>query len=241
MKIAHISDIHYSKSWMFLHDMLDRCIEIINEENPDIVIITGDVTDYGLRAEFEGVKGELERIESPYLIVPGNHDSRHEGYKKFEDFFGKRFFVRDMEDYRFIGIDSSEPDIDEGHVGRAQLEWLQQQLTPGSVVFLHHHLVPIPYTGRERNVLVDAGEMLKILDSNHVPLVLSGHKHVPWVWKVNDTVVSTAGTVSCERTGSSQSFDLIELREDKINVEKIHIKTGKVEKYAVKGSFFTNL
>jgi len=237
MKIAHISDLHYSKSWMFLHDMLDRCIAMVNEENPDVVIVTGDVTDYGLRDEFEGVRKELDRIESPYLIVPGNHDSRHEGYRKFEELFGKRFFTKDIGDYRFIGLDSSEPDIDEGHIGRAQLEWLRQQLSPRSIVFLHHHLVPIPYTGRERNVLADAGEVLKILDLHDVPLVLSGHKHVPWVWNVNGTVVSTAGTVSCERTGSSQSFDIIEMKEGNITVEKIHIKTGKKEKYEEKNPF----
>jgi len=233
MKIAHISDIHYSKSWMFLHDMLDECIEMVNQENPDVVIITGDVTDYGLRAEFEGVKKVLERIRSPYLIVPGNHDSRHEGYKKFEEFFGKRFFVKKVGNYKFIGLDSSEPDIDEGRIGRAQLEWLQHHLSPQSVVFLHHHLVPIPYTGRERNVLVDAGEMLKILDMHNVPLVLSGHKHVPWVWKVNNTVVSTAGTASCERTGSNQSFDIIEIGDGKIIVEKVSIKTKNKQKYEV--------
>ncbi len=233
MKIAHISDIHYSKSWMFLRDTLEECIDMVNQEDPDVVVITGDVTDYGLRAEFEGVKMELKKIQSPYLIVPGNHDSRHEGYKKFEEFFGKRFFVKEMEDYRFIGLDSSEPDIDEGRIGRAQLEWLQQHLSPQSVVFLHHHLVPIPYTGRERNVLVDAGEALKILDIHRVPLVLSGHKHVPWVWKVNNTVVSTAGTVSCERTGSNQSFDIIELNEKKVVVEKVSIKTKNKQKYEV--------
>ena len=233
MKIAHISDIHYSKSWMFLRDMLEDCIAMVNQENPDIVIITGDVTDYGLRAEFEGVRDELKKIQSPYLIVPGNHDSRHEGYKKFEEFFGKRFFVKEIDGYKFIGLDSSEPDIDEGRIGRAQLEWLQHHISPQSVVFLHHHRVPIPYTGRERNVLVDAGETLKMLDLHKVPLVLSGHKHVPWVWKVNNTVVSTAGTVSCERTGSNQSFDIIELEEKRVVVEKVSIKSKNRQKYEV--------
>ncbi|MEA2054167.1 MAG: metallophosphoesterase [Candidatus Thermoplasmatota archaeon] len=233
MRIAHISDIHYSKSWMFLHDMLDECIEMLNEESPDIVIITGDITDYGLQAEFEGVKEEFRKIKTPYFIVPGNHDSRHEGYKKFEEFFGKRFFVEEVDEYTFIGLDSSEPDIDEGHVGREQLQWLQEKLLPNAVVFLHHHLVPIPHTGRERNVLVDAGEVMKILDMYKVPLVLSGHKHVPWVWKINNTVVSTAGTVSCERTGSGQSFDIIELGDKAIMVNKVNIRTKKREKYEV--------
>lgn len=233
MRLAHLSDIHYSKSWMFLPDSLQRCIDMVNDAAPDVVVITGDVTDYGLQREFEGVKKELQRIAAPRLMVPGNHDSRHEGYKKFEEHFGPRFFTEEQDGYRFVGIDSSEPDIDKGHVGREQLKWLQEQLTDHSVIFLHHHLVPVPHTGRERNVLVDAGEVLRLLDGCHVPLVLSGHKHVPWVWNLNGMVVSTAGTVSCERTGASQAFDIIELTEEAVNIEKVDIATGERTCYEI--------
>lgn len=234
MHIAHLSDIHYSKSWMFLHDSLQRCIDLVNEEAPDLVIVTGDITDYGLQREFEGVKKELERIRAPRLMVPGNHDARHEGYKKFEEHFGARFFAVERDGWRFVGVDSSEPDIDEGHVGREQRKWLAEQLTDHAIVFLHHHLVPVPNTGRERNVLVDAGEMLKLLESCEVPLVLSGHKHVPWVWNLDGMVVSTAGTVSCERTGASQSFDLIELTDAAVTIEKVDIATGERRRYAAR-------
>ncbi len=233
MRIAHLSDIHYSKSWMFLRDSLQQCIDRVNREAPDIVVITGDITDYGLQREFQGAKTELERITAPRLMVPGNHDSRHEGYKTFEEHFGPRFFTAEHGGYRFVGIDSSEPDIDTGHVGREQLRWLGEQLTDNAVVFLHHHLVPVPYTGRERNVLVDAGEVLRLLDSCSVPLVLSGHKHVPWVWNLNGMAVSTAGTVSCERTGASQSFDVIDITDDFIRIDKVGIAEGERTSYRV--------
>jgi len=227
MKIAHISDIHYSKSWMFLRDLFQRCLAMVNEEKPDVVVITGDVTDFGLVAEFEGVHRALEELAAPYFIVPGNHDARHEGYKKFEQFFGDRFFARGHAGYTFVGIDSSEPDIDEGHVGREQLRWLEDHLSPRAIVFLHHHLVPIPNTGRERNVLVDAGGVLKMLVAHRVPLVLSGHKHVPWVWNLNGMAVSTAGTASCERTGAFQSFNLIEIERQHRTIDTVNIATGE--------------
>lgn len=233
MRIAHLSDIHYSKSWMFLNERFQRCIELVNEEAPDVVVVTGDITDYGLQREYMGVKQELERITAPRLMVPGNHDSRHEGYKKFEEHFGPRFFTEEHDGYRFVGIDSSEPDIDEGHVGREQLQWLQRQLTDHAIVFLHHHLVPVPHTGRERNVLVDAGEVLRLLDSRDVPLALSGHKHVPWTWNLNGMAVSTAGTVSCERTGATQSFDFVDITEDQVSIEKVDIASGDRTGYRV--------
>jgi len=233
MRIAHLSDVHYSKSWMYLKQRFEQCIDLVNQEAPDVVIITGDITDYGLQREYDGVKKELERIKAPRFMVPGNHDRRHEGYKKFEAHFGPRFYAVEHDGYRFIGIDSSEPDINEGHVGREQLRWLGEQLTDRAIVFLHHHLVPVPPTGRERNILVDAGEVLRLLDSCNVPLVLSGHKHVPWVWNLNGMVVSTAGTVSCERTGAHQSFDLVELTDTAVSIEKVDIATGERTCYRV--------
>ena len=44
---------------------------------------------------------------------------------------------------------------------------------------LHHHLLPVPGTGRERNVVYDAGDAIECLQRAGVNLVLSGHKHVP--------------------------------------------------------------
>jgi Icc protein len=64
---------------------------------------------------------------------------------------------------------------------------------------LHHHLLPIPGTGRERNVVHDAGDTLEVLQRANVNLVLSGHKHVPYAWRLEDLFVVNAGTVSSLR------------------------------------------
>jgi len=48
------------------------------------------------------------------------------------------------------------------------------------VVGMHHHLIPVPDTGIERNTVFDAGNVLMSLTQNNVDLVLCGHKHHPW-------------------------------------------------------------
>ena len=211
---------------MFVERKARKAIERINKEEVDVVVVTGDLTDYGLRDEYKGVKKLLEELSSPYVAVPGNHDARHEGYKIFEEYFGERFFIKKFGRYKFIGLDSSEPDIDEGHVGREQIERMHSSMDSNSVIFLHHHLLPIPNTGRERNILVDAGDILKLLSEYGVKLVLNGHKHVPWVWNINNIVVSTAGTASCERTPYTQSFNIVEI-DKKIKIRKINVSDGK--------------
>ena len=60
---------------------------------------------------------------------------------------------------------------------------------------MHHHLVPVPGTGRERNIVHDAGDLLRVLANCGVDLVLCGHKHVPNVWRLEDMLIVNAGTV----------------------------------------------
>lgn len=217
---------------MFNRASLDRGIEQINALGPDMCLITGDLTDWGLEFEFEGVKDYLDGTGLSYLAVAGNHDSRHEGFRVFERLFSDdrgRYFHREIEDIHFIGLDSGEPDLDEGHIGRPQLEWLEERLASSDkmpIVFLHHHLIPVPNVGRERNVLTDAGSILRILDRYKVPLALTGHKHFPWLWKLNDTVIANAGTISCERRCCPASFNVIEISEGSFSIRRHLIGEG---------------
>ena len=237
MKIVHMSDIHYTLNWMFNRGVLEKGIEQINELEPDIVVITGDLTEWGLELEFRGVKEYLKEIKQPCFIVPGNHDARYEGFKFFEKFFSKRdsrILAKRIDDILLIGLDSSEPDIDEGHIGREQLMWVEEQISSHHVdaipmFFLHHHLIPVPNTGRERNVLVDAGEVLFKLKKSKVPLVLTGHRHMPWVWNLDGMVIASAGTISCERRSVPQSFNIIEVDRNKIQITKQNVLDGKRE------------
>ena len=72
---------------------------------------------------------------------------------------------------------------------------------------LHHHLLPVPGTGRERNVVYDAGDAIECLLRAGVHLVLSGHKHVPYAWRLENLFVVNTGTVSSLRLrGNTQAL-----------------------------------
>src|SRR3546814_10592684 len=73
----------------------------------------------------------------------------------------------EVEGVRVIGVDSSEPDLNEGMVGRNKYNWIQEQFAlPADlkIFVLHHHLIPIPGTGRERSTVMDAGDLLEVLN-----------------------------------------------------------------------------
>lgn len=202
-KIVHISDIHVGSPY-FLPKVMNKTIKDINRLNPDVVLISGDLTWEGYIFEYNLVKSYIDKIKCKNkVIVPGNHDSRNVGYVHFEDLFGSRLYSKYLDDdLMVLGMDSSAPDIDDGHVGRENYGFIEQFFSKQNVfkIFLmHHHLLPVPKSGRERNILVDAGDVLDVLLKSKVDLALSGHKHVPHIWKLNGMYVVNNGTVSTTR------------------------------------------
>ena len=87
---------------------------------------------------------------------------------------------------------------------------------------LHHHLLPIPGTGRERSMVLDAGDLLEVLQECGVNLVLSGHKHVPYAWRLEHLFVVNAGTCSSLRLrGNTKAcYNLIRIQGDRVNVAR---------------------
>lgn len=81
--------------------------------------------------------------------------------------------------------------------------------------------MPIPGTGRERNQVLDAGDVLSLLRQAEVDLVLSGHRHVPYVWPVAGMLLVHSGTVSTLRTRGfpHPAYNLIRIEDERISVE----------------------
>ena len=221
--IVHISDLH-SGSQYFIPNLLSQTVDEINKLTPQVVIVTGDLTDAGFRQEYKTAKTFLDMINcDDMVIVPGNHDSRNVGYIHFEELFGLRNNVLKLPGITIVGLDSSEPDLDAGRVGRERYKWLDEHFSASDgikILALHHHLLPVPGTGRERNVVYDAGDLLEGLIRSNVDLVLSGHKHVPHVWRLENLVVCTAGTASSLRLRGKTKpcYNVIYLQRDKIKI-----------------------
>lgn len=223
--IAQISDIHCGLPH-FVPNLLDRAIGEINDLEPNVVVVSGDLTGDGLRQEYLDARAYLDRIDCPrMLVIPGNHDSRNVGYVHFDELFGARRSELHADGVSLVAIDSSEPDLDSGTVGRGQYEWIEERFAenPDSflrVFVLHHHLLPVPGTGRERNIVHDAGDALECLQRAGVRLVLSGHKHVPYAWRLEDLFVVNAGTVSTTRLrgNTKPCYNVIEASPERVTV-----------------------
>jgi 3',5'-cyclic AMP phosphodiesterase CpdA len=228
MLIAQLSDVHVGGG-RYRPELLHTAIAEINAAQPDLVVVAGDLTDEGYPDEYPLAKEELAALEcSRVVLVPGNHDARNVGYLLFEDTFGtrdsrSRIDVGGLE-IALVAVDSSKPDLDEGEVGREHYRWIQEGFEGAAdlrVFVCHHHLMPIPGTGRERNQVLDAGDVLSLLRQAEVDLVLSGHRHVPYVWPVAGMLLVHSGTVSTLRTRGfpHPAYNLIRVETGRVSVE----------------------
>src|SRR5438552_5718466 len=181
--IAQLSDLHCGSPY-FDAELLETAVKEVIGLDPDIVVIGGDLTAEGYAGEFRTAQTFLDPLFEAgltTLVIPGNHDSKNVGYLHFRDTFG----VGDVADkgdrvlrlnhgggdsppiaVQVVAIDSSNPDLAEGEVGRERYTWIRQQFAQPAdlrVFVLHHHLVPVPGTGRERNTVWDAGDVLALL------------------------------------------------------------------------------
>lgn len=222
--IAQISDLHVGEAG-YRRDMIIAAIEEINKLNPNFVVVAGDLTWNGIREQFLEAQDLLNNLVPSKTVIMGNHDASNVGYLTFEELFGPRFSQHQDDTIFVMSVDSSQPDLDTGHIGRegrrvmdATLSKVDENLL--KVTALHHHLIPVPRSGRERDSLIDAGDILELLMHKGVTLVLSGHRHYPWVWHLENMVLVYSGTCGSPRLRGSpcQNYNIIEITKKTVSI-----------------------
>ncbi len=225
--LAQLSDLHFGDA-RFDAELARAAADEINDLRPDLLVVAGDLTERGYREQFDAAVDWLGSIEcGRRLVIPGNHDARNVGYVHFAETLGPRYSSKMLElggqKVLLMGVDTSKPDLNQGELGRVRHLWLYEQCSQEAdfkILALHHHLVSVPGTGRERNILWDAGDIIEILAETGVDLVLCGHKHVPYVWEMAGITLSTSGTACTRRTRGKTppSFSIVRVRPDEIAI-----------------------
>ena len=231
MQFVQISDLHIGG--LFKEDAFNTIVEEVNSLKPDVIIVSGDLTDDGLMFQFQNARREIKRLNcSNVIIFPGNHDYRHTGYLLFKKFFSSKQ-IYEFDDIVLLTIGTARPDRDEGEVGHRQNLWMEESLTKyenrTKIVAMHHHLIAIPDTGYANVVgILDAGDTLRACLESKVDLVLCGHKHRPWLWNLGSLKIAYAGTACSWRYRGifENTYNIIDIKDGEINVD-IKIVGGK--------------
>src|SRR5437868_15414983 len=96
--IVHLSDLHFGRVDPAL---LDPLRELVRSIVPNVVVVSGDLTQRAKSEEFEAARAWLDTLPGPQIIVPGNHDISL--YNVF------RRFVQPLERYKRYITDDLDP------------------------------------------------------------------------------------------------------------------------------------
>ncbi|ACU64062.1 outer membrane protein assembly factor BamB family protein [Chitinophaga pinensis] len=157
---------------------LERTVLDINN-HPDIafVLFSGDITEFGSDEEIQLAKSIISKLNKPWYIVPGNHDSNwsESGCNTFLNVFGGETFSFRYKGYWFLGT-SCGPNMrmGPGQVPREDLTWLKEQLRKEKdkkvpVIFVNHY--------PQDSALNNWYEQLEMLKDRNLKAILCGHGH----------------------------------------------------------------
>lgn len=257
--IAQISDLHLKADGRLTYGVVDtlaalrRAVDHINasKQRPNVVVISGDLVDFGRADEYAVLRPELERLHMPFYLVPGNHDDRENLLAAFADHAylplsatGPLDWVVEKHAIRLIGLDTTIPGEHGGRLDYFQLDWLNTQLSRRpdvpTVLVLHH---PPFITGIGHMDLAPFGSAaaLEEVISRHpqVERLLCGHLHRPMQRRFG-------GSLACVCPGTSHQIvlDLDEAAPAHFSLEpagyvlhRWHPEQGLVSHNAVLGKY----
>jgi 3',5'-cyclic-AMP phosphodiesterase len=175
---------------------------------PDIVIITGDLTDCGLEAEYANLSAILAAtLSMPVYVIPGNHDRREvlrAGLAHLPGVTSDPEYVQyavDAYPVRLVMLDTLVSGANHGELSASQLEWLDQTLaaqpSKPTLVGMHHppFITGIPHMD---NIALRNQDEFRAVIARHrqVARIVCGHHHRPVIGQCAHATVSISPSVA---------------------------------------------
>ncbi len=258
MLICQISDLHIKTPGKLSYGvvdtsgMLQRCVEHIQalKTKPDIVVATGDLTDFGRPAEYAHLRELLAPLAVPLYLIPGNHDHRENMVAAFPDHAYltqmRPFIQYAIEDLpmRILALDTVIPEKSGGELCDQRLAWLKEKLAAAPdrpTIIIMHHPPFKTFIGHMDRIGLANSEALKSIVSQHpqVERILCGHLHRPiqvrWAGTLASTTPSPAHQVALDLTDDAPSHFVME--PPGYQLHKWHPESGLVSHTAFIGKF----
>ena len=238
--LVHLSDLHFGKVDDSLLAPLRSCIEAIA---PDLVVVSGDLTQRAKSEQFEAAREYLDTLPGPQIIVPGNHDiSLYNVFRRFIQPLKryKRHITEDLspsyvdEEIAVLGVNTARSlTFKDGRVNEEQIQEIHDQLDkldPALVrIIVTHHPFDLPESADDDDLVDRAPMAMQAFARCGVDLLLSGHMHTSHAANTSEryriseyaALVVQAGTATSTRgRGETNSFNVVRVEKERIEVDR---------------------
>ncbi len=245
--IVHLSDLHFGR---VNPAILPPLLSFIREAKPDLVAISGDLTQRARTEEFKAAREFLNAIPFAQIVVPGNHDVPL--FNVFARFVRRldrycRFITDDLapfysdEEIAVAGVNTARAlTFKGGRINAAQIAELQARFHHAGggqtkIVVTHHPFDP-PAGAEGGRVVGRAQEAIEALARCRVDLLLAGHFHIAHTGSstarfqipgYSALVVAAGTTTSTRGRGQPNSFNIIRTDRSRIGVERWEWQTER--------------
>lgn len=238
--LVHLSDIHFGS--------VDRAtvlplIQTVRKIAPNVVVVSGDLTQRARTAEFVEARAFLDRLPGPKIVVPGNHDvPLYNPYGRFIEKLERyqRYITPDLEPFyadeeiAVLGLNTARSSTWKGgRVNHRQIARVKERLcgldSRVTRIVVTHHPFDLPQQISDSHLVGGARMAMGHLAECGADLLLAGHMHVGAVCRTvlryqiagHSALVVQAGTATSTRgRGELNSFNCIRIQPGEMTVER---------------------
>lgn len=239
--LVHLSDLHFGR---VDEQIIKPLISAVTEINPDLVAVSGDLTQRARSQQFREARAFLDALPQPQIVVPGNHDvPLHNVFSRFLQPLDKykRHITDDLhpsyvdEEIVVVGVSTARSlTIKGGRINEDQVARIREQLCASNdnliKTVVTHHPFDLPEGHSERDLVGRSQMAMTGLAECGADLFLAGHLHVSHAGHTakrynisgHSALVVQAGTASSTRgRGEANSFNVIRIHRPDIIVERL--------------------
>ncbi len=236
--LLQVSDTHFGTE---RPAVVEALVKLAAELQPDLVVLSGDITQRARRSEFDAARRLVERLAAPALLaIPGNHDiPLFNLAARILDPYGgyARVFGRELEpsyesdDLLVLGVNTTRAYRHKhGEVSAEQIERVAARLTATTgdklKIVVTHQPMHVPPGTDEGNLLRGHAEAARAWARAGADLLMGGHIHLPFVREMDaggPLWVAQAGTAVSRRVrpgGDRNSVNVVRRERGGSRVER---------------------
>jgi 3',5'-cyclic AMP phosphodiesterase CpdA len=213
--VLQVSDPHFGAEQA---PVVEALLGLAQAQRPDLVVMSGDITQRARRAEFDAARRFVERLPPASLLaIPGNHDiplfnvaaRLFQPYAGFRRAFGEALApVHSSPSLLVIGVNTTRAyrHID-GEISAAQRDAVAAQLRRAQPeqlrIVVTHQPLQVPSARDAHNLLHGWAPALQSWSAAGADIVMGGHIHLPYVLAVREPALERA--LWCVQAGTSVS------------------------------------